>query len=44
MRHFLKKVGLGGVDANENDRAKMWDKYFSIMLIAALVWLRFQWH
>lgn len=44
MRHFLKKVGLGGVDVNENDRAKMWDKYFSIMLIAALVWLLFQWH
>lgn len=41
---LLKIIGLAGVNEPDNEIANMWDRYFNIMLIAALIWMLFQWH
>ena len=44
MNRLTQFIGLAGVDPNENPAAVISGRYFSIILIAAVVWLVFQWH
>lgn len=44
MKKFICLIGLAGVDKSENATAVLWGRYFNIMLMAAVVWLIFQWH
>ncbi len=44
MQRFNQYIGLAGVAYNETNSAKLWGKYFSILLIGAVLWLAFQWH
>lgn len=44
MEKISRLIGLAGVNQDENDTAKLWGKYFSFFLMAAVIWLVIQWH
>lgn len=44
LQNVSKWIGLAGVAEEESSLAQLWGKYFGFLLIAAVIWLAFQWH
>ncbi|MCP4597112.1 ion channel [Neptuniibacter sp.] len=41
---LMRMVGLGGVDANENEKAKLWGKRLEAPMVLAAIWILIDWY